>query len=69
MLFNEIIGQDETKQLLLRSVKTNHLAHALLFDGPSGSANLTLALALAQYVNCEERQQSGGRDAVRRSGR
>ncbi|WP_018618242.1 ATP-binding protein [Spirosoma luteum] len=59
MLFNEIIGQDETKQLLLRSVKTNHLAHALLFDGPSGSANLTLALALAQYVNCEERQQSG----------
>ncbi len=58
MLFNEIIGQDETKLLLLRSVKTNHLAHALLFDGPSGSANLTLALALAQYVNCEERQQS-----------
>jgi DNA polymerase-3 subunit delta' len=56
VLFNEIIGQDETKQLLLRSVKTNHLAHALLFDGPSGSANLTLALALAQYVNCEERQ-------------
>lgn len=37
-------------------MKTNHLAHALLFDGPSGSANLTLALALAQYVNCEERQ-------------
>ena len=60
MLFNEIIGHDETKQLLLRSVKTNHLAHALLFDGPSGSANLTLALALAQYVNCEERQQSNG---------
>ena len=60
MLFNEIIGHDETKQLLLRSVKTNHLAHALLFDGPSGSANLTLALALAQYVNCEERQQSDG---------
>ena len=60
MLFNEIIGQDETKQLLLRSVKTNHLAHALLFDGPSGSANLTLALALAQYVNCEERQQNAG---------
>ena len=59
MLFNEIIGQDETKQLLLRSVQTNHLAHALLFDGPTGSANLTLALALAQYVNCEDRQQSG----------
>ena len=56
MLFNEIIGHEETKQLLLRSVHTNHLAHALLFDGPAGSANLTLALALAQYVNCEDRQ-------------
>lgn len=64
MLFNEIIGQDETKQLLLRSVKTNHLAHALLFDGPSGSANLTLALALAQYVNCEERQSGAPRSGV-----
>lgn len=56
MLFNEIVGQNETKQLLLRSVQQNHLAHALLFDGPPGSANLALALALAQYVNCEEKQ-------------
>ncbi|QJW88375.1 DNA polymerase III subunit delta' [Spirosoma taeanense] len=56
MLFNEIIGQDDTKQLLLRAVQTNHLAHALLFDGPAGSANLALALALAQYVNCEDKQ-------------
>ncbi|MBN8822708.1 MULTISPECIES: DNA polymerase III subunit delta' [unclassified Spirosoma] len=56
MQFSEIIGQDETKQLLLRAVQTNHLAHALLFDGPEGSANLALALALAQYVNCEDRQ-------------
>ncbi|GAB4035835.1 DNA polymerase III subunit [Spirosoma gilvum] len=56
MQFSEIIGQDDTKQLLLRAVQTNHLAHALLFDGPEGSANLALALALAQYVNCEDRQ-------------
>ena len=56
MQFSEIIGQDETKQLLLRAVQTNHLAHALLLDGPVGSANLALALALAQYVNCEDRR-------------
>ena len=55
MQFSEIIGQDETKQMLLRAVHTNHLAHALLFDGPVGSANLALALALAQYVNCEDK--------------
>lgn len=54
MQFSEIIGQDATRQLLLRAVHTNHLAHALLFDGPVGSANLALALALAQYVNCED---------------
>ncbi|WP_080238394.1 DNA polymerase III subunit [Spirosoma rigui] len=60
MQFSEIIGHDETKQLLLRAVQTNHLAHALLFDGPQGSANLALALALAQYVNCEDKQQGDG---------
>lgn len=57
MQFSEIIGHDDTKQMLLRAVRTNHLAHALLFDGQQGSANLALALALAQYVNCEDRQQ------------
>lgn len=56
MQFSEIIGQEETKQMLLRAVQTNHLAHALLFDGPEGSANLALALAMAQYVNCEDKQ-------------
>jgi DNA polymerase-3 subunit delta' len=58
MQFSEIIGHDDTKQLLLRAVQTNHLAHALLFDGPQGSANLALALALAQYVNCEDKQEA-----------
>ncbi|GAB3897010.1 DNA polymerase III subunit [Spirosoma agri] len=63
MQFSEIIGQTETKQLLVRAVQTNHLAHALLFDGPAGSANLSLALALAQYVNCEDKQRTGEPDA------
>lgn len=58
MQFSEIIGHTETRQLLLRAVQTNHLAHALLFDGPVGGANLALALALAQYVNCEDKQEA-----------
>ncbi|MFD2572881.1 ATP-binding protein [Spirosoma soli] len=58
MQFSEIIGHDDTKQLLLRAVQTNHLAHALLFDGPTGSANLALALSLAQYVNCEDKHET-----------
>jgi DNA polymerase III subunit delta' len=56
MQFSDIIGHDDTKATLVRAVQTNHLAHALLFDGRTGSANLTLALALATFVNCEHRQ-------------
>lgn len=52
MLFSSIPGLGETKQRLIKAIKNNHLAHALLFHGPEGSANLTMALALATYVNC-----------------
>lgn len=57
MQFSEIIGHNETKRALIRAVQTNHLAHAQLFDGPPGSANLALALAFATFVNCEDRQE------------
>lgn len=56
MLFRDIIGHDETKRALLRSVQTNHVAHAQLFDGPVGGAGVALAWAFATYVNCEDRQ-------------
>lgn len=64
MLFRDIIGHDDTKQTLVRAVQQNHLAHALLFDGPVGSANLALALALATYANCETRLGGGGGDSL-----
>jgi DNA polymerase-3 subunit delta' len=51
--FNEIIGHTETKQLLINSVRNGHVAHAQLFMGGEGSANLPLALAYATYLNCE----------------
>ena len=53
MQFASIPGLPETKEKLLNAVKVNHLAHALLFHWPEGSANLTLALALASYLYCE----------------
>ncbi|HSJ66984.1 MAG TPA: DNA polymerase III subunit delta' [Anditalea sp.] len=52
MLFSSIPGLGETKERLIKAIQNNHLAHALLFHGPEGSANLTMALALATYVNC-----------------
>ncbi len=58
MQFAEIPGLPETKEKLINAVKHNHLAHALLFHGPEGSANLTLALALATFLYCENRTET-----------
>jgi DNA polymerase-3 subunit delta' len=53
MFFSAIPGHPETKKLLIKSVQNRHVAHAQLFMGPEGSANLALALAYATYLNCE----------------
>jgi len=53
--FNHIPGLEDVKQSLVQAVDNNHLAHALLFYGPEGSGALGLALALATYVNCENK--------------
>jgi DNA polymerase III subunit delta' len=53
MLFSSIPGLEEVKEKIIQAVKNNHLAHALLFHGPEGSANLQMALALATYTLCQ----------------
>lgn len=58
MQFAEIPGLPETKEKLVTAVRNNHLAHALLFHGPEGSANLTIALALATFLYCENRTET-----------
>ncbi|MBQ4018382.1 MAG: DNA polymerase III subunit delta' [Paludibacteraceae bacterium] len=55
MLFREIIGQEETKAQLRRSVREGRIPHAQLFAGISGIGKLQLALAYAQYLNCPNR--------------
>ena len=55
MLFREIIGQEETKAQLRRSVREGRIPHAQLFVGISGIGKLQLALAYAQYLNCPNR--------------
>jgi DNA polymerase-3 subunit delta' len=53
MRFSEIPGLTEPKQQLIHGIKSNHVAHAQLFYGNEGSANLAMALAYATYINCE----------------
>lgn len=59
MQFTDIYGLDEVKKSLIQSADTDHVAHAQLFLGPEGSANLAMALAFATYLNCESRQHDG----------
>lgn len=54
MQFKDVIGQEETKKQLIGMFKNNRLSHALLFLGKEGSGALPLALAFAQYINCDK---------------
>ncbi len=55
MKFSDIIGQDELKGQLVRSVDHNRVSHAQLFTGSSGAGLLPMAVAYIQYLNCENR--------------
>lgn len=50
MEFSEVIGQEETKQRLMRLVQEERVPHALLFCGPVGSGKMALAMAFASYL-------------------
>ena len=41
---------------LLQALQSQHIAHAQLFFGTEGSANLAMALAYARYLHCENPQ-------------
>ena len=58
MLFSEIIGQNEIKKRLIRSVTEQRIPHAQLFMGPEGVGKLGLALAYARYVACLNRSET-----------
>jgi len=53
MRFKDIHGLEATKSLLRAAVKSNHVAHAQLFAGMPGSPALSMALAYATFLNCE----------------
>ena len=55
MRFSDIIGQQELKRHLARSVDSGRISHAQLFTGLSGAGSLALAVAYAQYIHCTNR--------------
>lgn len=55
MRFSKIPGLSDEKKRLVDSFNSNTIHHAMLFVGQRGSANLSLALAFATYINCKSR--------------
>lgn len=53
MQFSEIPGQTEIKSRLIQAVRANRVSHALLFSGSAGTGSYAIALAFAQYLQCE----------------
>ncbi len=50
----QIIGQSKNVDFLQRSLETGSLSHAYLFVGPAHAGKMTLAVNLAQALNCGE---------------
>jgi DNA polymerase-3 subunit delta' len=59
MLFSNIIGQEDIKEQLIKSVVQNRMSHAIVLLAPEGTGGLPLGLAFAQYLVCEDKQSDG----------
>ncbi len=58
MQFKEIPGLENTKNLLIKGVQSNHIAHAQLFHGPQGGAQLAMAFAYTAFLFCTNRTET-----------
>lgn len=58
MFFRDVVGQEEIRERLIRTVKEERISHAQLFSGPEGTGKLAMAIAYAQYVSCRNRSDN-----------
>lgn len=56
MKFTDIPFHDEIKARLREIADSGRIPHAILLEGPSGSAKFALARAFAQYLHCTNRR-------------
>ncbi|OAA31750.1 hypothetical protein AT15_02685 [Kosmotoga arenicorallina S304] len=50
--FDEIVGQEQVKQILKSAIANGDIAHAYIFYGPRGTGKTTTARILAKAINC-----------------
>lgn len=53
MQFKDVIGHADIKRKLIQTVKDMRVSHAQLVYGPEGTHKIALAIAYAQFINCE----------------
>ncbi len=52
MGFNNLIGNDTSKEILLNTLKEGRLSHSYIFSGPSGIGKKLFAIEFAKLINC-----------------
>jgi len=58
MYFKDVVGHNEIKKDLIRSVGEGYIPHARLIVGNEGVGALPLALAYARYLHCTNRTET-----------
>jgi DNA polymerase III subunit delta' len=58
MYFHDIIGQQNTKDRMIQTVREGHIPHAQLICGTEGTGSLQLAIAYARYICCTNRGET-----------
>ena len=60
MSFDALLGNEQLKKDLARSLQTGHISHCYLITGPEGSGKHTLARLLAAAILCQGRDKPCG---------
>jgi DNA polymerase-3 subunit delta' len=58
--FRDFLGNEPTVRHLREAIAASRFPHALILSGPRGAGKYTLAIKLAQTLNCLDLQQSDG---------
>jgi DNA polymerase III subunit gamma/tau len=53
--FDQVVGQNHVKDVLVAALQRSRIGHAYLFSGPRGVGKTTTARLLAMAVNCEHK--------------